>query len=401
MSELRGKTIFCFLIFSFLSCTYATETIESRVINHEIFLGDSILLEWVVEGLNDSDVLRIYELPCIINDSGIKCPYIKSRYRIKELNITELTGIESIKPTHTGIVRVCADLLHGGKDCDKNNYALIKEIKTETKTEVITEIKEIEKIIEKTKYVVPEPSFLIQIIKWPEFVRAGENITMLINITNPCNFSQKVEVYSYLFNSSHCYTGGWTKNKKQILLAPFTSALVNLTNNVNNSANGRATLRIRAKVNGTNYDSSRNYTILKRLYSNLSIVEKHNFTKKFTNLTIIFNNTGNIPSNITVAFLFENKTLFYNYSVSNYLIKNYFFNSSEFVLNVLEEDKLIYSKFIAKPKVLLKNKITGGFLIIKQKTSSFSNVLITKQNVLYVFTSLFSLGGLYFLTKKY
>ncbi len=97
MSELRGKTIFCFLIFSFLSCTYATETIESRVINHEIFLGDS----------------------CIINDSGIKCPYIKSRYRIKELNITELTGIESIKPTHTGIVRVCADLLHGGKDCDK------------------------------------------------------------------------------------------------------------------------------------------------------------------------------------------------------------------------------------------------------------------------------------------
>ncbi len=406
MSGVWRKTIFCFLIFLILfNLNSAKPTIESRVLQHEIFLGEQIDFEWVVEGLNDSDILRIYELPCVINDSGIKCPSIKLDYRIQEINISGITSSVKIIPSHSGVLRICADLLHGGMDCDKDNYLLVKEIRKEVETQVVTEVKEVEKIVEKVvekiEYVIPKPSFVLEVIEWPKTIRAGKNISIILNISNPCNFSQQVNVYSYLFNSSHCYTGGWTKNKEQVILAPFSSSIINLTNQVNDSVNGTATLRVRAKVNGTNYDSSKEYNILERQYYDLQVGEEHNFTNKNTNLTIFLENTGNIPANITIKLLSNNGTLSFNFSVKNSLKKTFTLNSTEFVLQVLDKNELLYSKFIAKPRILLKNKITGSFLATKQEIISFSNKIITKQNTLYMLTSIFSLIGLYFLTKKY
>lgn len=357
-----------------LSIVEARPSVESNVLNHYTLKDEQIRINWTIENLNETDKLRFYLLDCEVSDAGIKCDSIKADKRVYELEVSDSYGERDISVnTKFGLYRLCVNLLHGGQDCDRDNYFLVQE------SVEITNTVEKEIIVEKEviEYVTPAPSFILEVIKFPEKFEAGKNITTIVNLTNPTNSTQKAKVYSYLFRNSKPYTGAWTSNAKEVELSDFSSATLLLNNIVVKDAYGNMSFRIRAKVDDKNYDVTILVFVSEYLFSEVSA--QSSVGSSALNLSI--KNSGNIPANITMKLYGKNST----YS-QLYLPEN-----SSQILNIPTED------------ILLLELFEGESLIYSEQISQkfTKRAKINTQNILYTIISLSSLIALYVIMRDY
>jgi hypothetical protein len=358
----------------------AGTSVESTVLNHYVESKGYVRINWTIENLNETDKIRFYLLDCDVSDAGIKCESMKLENRVKEIEISDSYGETEIDIGEVyGIKRLCVNMLHGGQDCDKDNYVLVQEVVEKTNT--IERIVEKEVIIDRVEYVVPEPSFIVEIVKFPQKFEAGKNITTIVNVTNPTNFTQQAKVYSYIFSKSKSYTGAWDSNAINIEVAPFSSISIPLENSISKFAKGNMTFRIRAKVNNTNYDVSSSIfvheNLFTKLYANSEVING-------SILRVIINNSGNIPANVTVKLYggqnaYLNVTVFPNSpSAMDYNAENFTF------IQISEGRDLVFSSQIKK----------------SPRISGFASY-ISSQNVLYSVISLCPIAVLYAVTRKY
>lgn len=371
-----------FVIFLLILNTVNAASVESTVVTNYIQKYQPIEINWTLSEINGTDVLRFYLLPCDIGTTGIKCASIKADKKVRETavyNETPIGNASVVTEAGFGLYRLCVNLLHGGQDCDKDNYFLVRE--ELEKVSVFERIIEKEIIIEKVEYVTPKPSFILTVNKLPEKFEAGKNITTMINLTNPTNFSQFARVYSYIFNSSKVYTGSWTSNEVQVELPAFSSVNMELINNIEKDAKGNLTFRIRAKVNGTNYDTSNKIFVEEYLFTNVTIVS--NFSNE---LHVNFANKGNMPANVSLIIYDSNATR-KSIIISPNEELNFTYNVSKnkVLFQVFEEEKLIHSNLIDNYEA---PEIVGMSVV-------------NNQNVLYSIFSLFSLVALYLVTRRY
>jgi len=415
-----GRSVLLTLLFITCFSVVSSAKIKSRVEPHEGYEDTLITFHYNITSINGTDVLRIYLMKCNITDSGIKgCSGSDARLsnRVLELSVNESLLIGSVKLDlkknstllSPGLFRICVNLLHGGQNCDKDNYFLLKEreVITETRTkEVIkTEIKEVPIIKEvnvtKYVYVQPEKPLQLSITYIPSEFIAGEDFFVGVNVTNPTNQTKIFELYSYVYNKSTPYTTSWNANKQVIELGAYASINLTLKNKLREDVKGLAWLKVRAKLNNTNYDAKKLIKITEKQYCELIINTHEEHLNNTRRITLLLNNTGNIPCNTSIIFLTLNDSITQERVIQPNGTTRLSLNLTRLPasINVFHQDKLVYSKNINTLQE--ENRVTGRFFQIPTQLVNAINSLPLTQITTYVILSSISLVGLHLLLKKF
>jgi hypothetical protein len=222
--------------------------IESSVSPHQ---GSGNNIEVKYWDTNGTDTLRVYLLPCTIDDDGISYPSMVNDRKIVE---TEITGDSSIIldiDGDDGLYRICVKLKDSGRqDCDKDNYYLLEK-------GAIERIVEKEIIVEKEVYVerrLPLEEIEVDIISVPSAVLSDSSFFSVATIYN-WGDPKNITVYSYMYNGSRCVTGGWKQNEMPLQLNSNLTE-IELQNTVGQVDPGIYSFKVRVDFNGTKYDSS-------------------------------------------------------------------------------------------------------------------------------------------------
>ncbi|MBD3263053.1 hypothetical protein GF374_01595 [Candidatus Woesearchaeota archaeon] len=117
----------------------------------------------------------------------------------------------------------------------------------------------------------------VQILDAPENATQGQTITTKVKITNNYNTAKNIEIYSYIYQSHVLITeGGWTANSQKLSLNTDETKTVTLENKIKPDALlGIFTLKVRAKTDEKNFDSTKSIKILESTNTSNKISESN------------------------------------------------------------------------------------------------------------------------------
>jgi hypothetical protein len=100
--------------------------------------------------------------------------------------------------------------------------------------------------------------FEYNLIDYPKTINPNDEFDVELELANNDNEDSEVEVWSYIYRGSKCYSGDREANKQQITLEKDSSQTIILTNKVENLENGEYKLKV--MINKDNQKTNKEIT---------------------------------------------------------------------------------------------------------------------------------------------